>query len=99
MNIKRHIKEGIDDFEWMREIDPENYVPKKGENIRVINTGDKYDFLRWLASFADDYEDGDYIEGEVMGLYENNSKVGLKVYNNLSQLHNMIFFPIMGSEN
>lgn len=58
-----------DELEWIRDTDPKDTEPRKGDKIRVHNLGTEETFLNWLSIYETTYTAGAYgpfIEGEVV---------------------------------
>ena len=69
MNLKRIIREEMDDFDWIKDIDTSKFRPEIGDLIEVRNKGSEEAYLNWLGDYADYWDDGFYgynIEGEVI---------------------------------
>jgi hypothetical protein len=60
MNLKKIIKEEIDDLQWIKDINPEIERFNVGEIIRVHNVGDEEAFLDFLGVWKDEYLRGDF---------------------------------------
>ena len=70
MNLKRIIREEIEEFKWMTMSgEPAELIV--GERIRVYNIGNEESYEKWLGVFKDSYLAGDYgpnITGEIVDL-------------------------------
>ena len=60
MDIKKLIREEIEDFDWAINSDPRGTIPQVGDRVVVHNMGDEQAFLRWLGGFAPDYIKGKF---------------------------------------
>jgi hypothetical protein len=88
MNIKRIIKEEIDDWEWTR--GPINIDIREGDKIRVHNIGSYESFIQWLGRYSDNYirgEFGEHITGVVYTIDED--ILGLEI-----DRDDLVYFPI-----
>lgn len=71
MDIKKIIREEMDDFAWIRDLDPKEITFKKGDVIEVHNVGDKDAFISWLGDYATRYlnnEYGEFITGRIVDI-------------------------------
>jgi hypothetical protein len=93
MNIKKIIREELDDWDWARGpiwVDEVN----KGNRIRVHNKGDEDAFINWLGMYSDDYIAGDFgenIEGIVSGVADD--EFWLDVVSRGSGFGHYFYFP------
>jgi len=86
--IKKILKEG--EFDWVKDVNLDSFIPKKGDYIEIINTGDKEDFLNWLGMHGDEYTDGVYGEN-IKGIV---TYVGGETFAlNEETTNDMIYFP------
>jgi len=69
MNLRKIIKEEIDDLQWIRNIKSGDVFFRNGDRVMVHNTGKVNAYVEWLGMFGDDYLLGRYgknITGEVV---------------------------------
>ena len=91
MNLKKIIREELDDWAWAR---GPIWVEKvsNGDRIRVYNKGKKDAYINWLGMYSDNYLAGDYgvnIEGVVFETYnDDDDEFSLDVGQG-----NSIYFP------
>jgi len=62
MNIKKIIREEMDDFGWIRDLDPRGVTFNIGDVIKVHNIGDENAFIEWLGDYSDNYLGNAYDE-------------------------------------
>jgi hypothetical protein len=60
MNLKKIIKEEMDDLQWIKDINPEIERFNTGEIIRVHSVGDEEAFLDFIGMWKDEYLRGDF---------------------------------------
>lgn len=73
MKIKKIIREEINDFQWITDIDPTEIIFRPGDRVTVHNVGDEKAYISWLGMYDDDYINGNYgekITGEVITTQE-----------------------------
>lgn len=71
MNLRKIIKEEIDDLQWIRDIKSDDVFFRNGDRVMVHNMGKVNAYVEWLGMFGDDYLLGRYgknITGEVVDL-------------------------------
>ena len=95
MNLKKIIREELDDWAWAR---GPIWVEKvsNGDRIRVYNKGKKDAYINWLGMYSDNYLAGDYgvnIEGVVSETYSAN-EFSLDVVSGKSGFRHSIYFPL-----
>lgn len=69
MNIRKIIREEIDDLKWIKDTEPSDFFIRLGDKLIVHNKGNKESFIEWLGMFDDDYLSGNYgenITGEII---------------------------------
>lgn len=69
MNLRKIIKEEIDDLQWIRDIESDDVFFKLGDRVTVYNRGEVNAYVEWLGMFGENYLSGDYgknITGEVV---------------------------------
>ena len=69
MNIRRIIREEMDDLQWIKDVDASKFRPKAGDLIEVRNKGNKLAYYNWLGDYVYYLENGSYgynIQGEVI---------------------------------
>lgn len=84
MNIRKIIKEELDDFKWIRDVNLQAPI-ESGQEIIVNNLGDEESFISWLGDYAGEYLEGKYgnpikgviwdfaYHGETFSIYEENT--------------------------
>jgi hypothetical protein len=75
MNLRKIIREEIEDLDWIKNTDPYNQNPDVGDIIEVHNMGDEREYLPWLGSYRYLYREGqfgDIITGEVVEYLQSN---------------------------
>jgi hypothetical protein len=89
MNLKKIIREEMDEWDWAREPVLFNMEDLKvGDKIRIHNVGDEEAFLKWLGLYSNNYKRGKYgenIEGTIFFMGTNDAQVDCK--------GDIIFFP------
>jgi hypothetical protein len=89
MNLKKIIREEMDEWDWAREPVLFNMEDLKvGDKIRIHNVGDEEAFLNWLGMYVNLYKRGKYgenIEGIIVTMQVNEGQVDCK--------GDRIFFP------
>ena len=71
MNIRKIIREEMDDLGWIKDIDPRGMDFRIGDIIKVHNVGDKDAFISWLGDYATRYlnnEYGEFITGTIVDI-------------------------------
>jgi len=69
MNLKRIIREELEDLQWMS-MGGEPARLLRGERIRVYNIGPEEAYEDWLGYYLDEYKEGRFgnnITGEIIG--------------------------------
>lgn len=69
MNLKKIIREELDDLDWIKGVSSSAIEPKTGDRVVVMNIGVKRYYIDWLGMYASSYADGIYgdnITGEVI---------------------------------
>lgn len=69
MNIKKIIREEMDDFAWIRDLDPKEITFREGDVIKVRNVGDEDAFISWLGDYGSRYLNnryGEFITGRIV---------------------------------
>lgn len=90
MNLRKIIRENINDFEWVDDVN-EFIDPTKGDNIEVINKGSKEDFLAWLGVYDTQYEKGDFGENITGKVIEVDEKFGYFTITETNTKTDMVF--------
>jgi hypothetical protein len=89
MNLKKIIREEMDEWDWARGPVLFNMEDlKAGDKIRIHNVGDEEAFLKWLGFYGNPYKRGKYgenIEGTIFFMGTNDAQVDCK--------GDRIFFP------
>ena len=89
MNLKKIIREEMDEWAWAKESVLFNMEDlKQGDKIRIHNVGDEEAFLKWLGLYSNNYKRGKYgenIEGTIAFMGTNDAQVDCK--------GDRIFFP------
>jgi hypothetical protein len=98
MNLKKIIKEEMDDLDWIRNIDPNYMEFPKGTQIKITNIGSEEAFLEWLGDFQEDYMDNRYgYRGAIIGFvdeseyYDDGDVKGFYIWETNTSDH--IYFP------
>ena len=52
MNIRRIIREEMDDLQWIKDVDASKFRPKAGDLIEVRNKGNEYAYYNWLGDIC-----------------------------------------------
>lgn len=75
MNLKRIIREELDDMDWIRNIDASKFRPELGDSIEVRNKGSEEAYHNWLGDYAGYWKNGDY-GYHIQGKVESTSRMG-----------------------
>lgn len=93
MNIRRIIREEMDDLQWIKDVDASKFRPKAGDLIEVRNKGNEYAYYNWLGDYGHSWENGSYgynIQGRVKTPSPTPEKTFIVVEHNTG---NVINFP------
>ena len=69
MNLRKIIREEMDDLQWIRDVESDDVFFKNGDRVMVHNRGKVNAYVEWLGMFGENYLSGDYgknITGEVV---------------------------------
>lgn len=96
MKIKKIIREEIEDFQWINDIEPEEIEFRPGDQVIVYNLGREDSFLNWLGLSRTPYSSGRYgknITGTVVKTYTNSDGVLREFLLEEKNTKHHIFFP------
>lgn len=82
MNIRKIIREEMDDLGWIKDIDPREIDFRIGDVIKVHNVGDKDAFMEWIGDYRRSYlnnEYGEFITGRIV--YIDDKRMEIEVFN------------------